>query len=213
MRANQNKSKGLLLAPSNAVLQLIGVANKAAMDGTNLGRRLSDEIEPAALAKNINYSTASRSELEQYRRALKIAEDNATEAPPQYLTILKDEREKVEASAKTFQVDDQTVRGLLKGIDERHARTAAFVSQMMPARAQFYHATGGALDILIEQFGSYKVKPDGQFVFSSQPAANRYNAAANETRAATKHLVEMEEEGKRLAQTQREAWGRWVDGK
>jgi hypothetical protein len=84
---------------------------------------------------------------------------------------------------------------------------------MMSARAQFYHATGAALDILIEQFGSYKVKPDGQFVFSSQPVANRYNAAANEIIAATKHLDEMEEEGKRLAQAQREGWGRFVDGK
>ena len=196
--------------PSNAMLQLLSSAVKTASETDRLVQKLSNEIEPPTLADAIDYAKASRPELERYRSDLKIAEANATTAMPRYLALLKDEREKVEALAKDF--DDETVRELLSGIDKRHASFTAFASKMLLARTQLYRSLGSALDIVIEQFGSYKIQTNGQFVFATQIVADRYTAAANEINAAANHVSELENEGKQLSQAQQESWKRFTSG-
>jgi GYF domain 2 len=205
--------KALEQDPSNVFLQLTAAASKASLETDRLTQKLLDEIEASVLDKDIDFATASRAELEVIHRDLKMAEANATTAMPRYIALLRDEREKVEALAKTLHFDDRKVRELLSGIDERHAISTAFTSKMFLARAQLYRSLGRALDIVIEQFGSFNVQTNGQFVFATQIIGDRYTAAANEINAAAKHVSELENEGQQLSQAQQEEWGRFVSGK
>jgi hypothetical protein len=128
--------------PSNPVLQLLEVAYRAASDTSQVTQKLFDEIEP--LAKDVNYASATRRELEQYRGGLKIAEDNARGLILRFQGLLKDEQEKIEVSAKTLRVDSGTVRALLTGVEKRQAQTTDFNTRMLSARADLYHAWCGS---------------------------------------------------------------------
>jgi hypothetical protein len=199
--------------PSNALLQLTAAVVKEAQETHRLAQKLSDEIKPPSLAKDIDYAKTTRAELEAYLRDLNTAEANATAAIPRYLALLNDERSRVEAFAQSLQVDKDVVRSALSGTDKRHDRTADLTSKMLIVRAELYRTRGNAVAILVEQFGNYKVDANGGFIFSSQRIADRYNAASSEVDARAKRLNELEEEGKRLAQFQQEGWERFVSSK
>jgi len=204
--------------PTNQFLKLTATTYRAALETNRLTRELFDEIEPPALAKDPDLATAKRPDLEKYRHDLRTAETNATEAMTRYVVLLKDERARIVAFANTFDLKDEVKRQLLIGIDNRHARFTAYISQMLSARAQFYRAFGKVLDILIEQSGTYKVQASGQFVFSSPYIADRYTALANEINTASKRVAELEKQelekqGEQLAQFQQEGWIRFVSGK
>ena len=199
--------------PSNAVLQLMATTVKAEQETVQLTNELLAKIEPPLLANDINYATATRADLEGYRRALRTAEANAAAAMTQYVAFLQNERKTVEEFARTLSIDKTVIRGLLTGIDKRHAATTAFTSKQMHARAQLYQSFGKELDILIEQFGNYKVEANGQFVFSNQQLADRYDTAASEATAAAKRIAELDNEGKILVQRQQEEWERLISGK
>jgi hypothetical protein len=119
-----------------------------------------------------NFSVQSPAMGDAERRDLKTAEINATEAVPSYIALLKEEREKIEKSARDLGADDKMVRNLLEGLNKRNARFIDFNSRMMQAHAQFYRLVGETLDILIAQFGRYE-----QYIFSTQAIADSYNAA------------------------------------
>ena len=68
--------------PSNKFLQMIAVATEAANETDAATEKLSNEVEPPAISKNINLGAASRSDLEALRRDLKTAEANATTFMP-----------------------------------------------------------------------------------------------------------------------------------
>src|SRR5450432_4010436 len=57
--------------PSNKFLQLMTMATKATRETRAATERLSNDIEPPALSKDINLGRASRSDLEALRSALK----------------------------------------------------------------------------------------------------------------------------------------------
>src|ERR1700676_3655602 len=57
--------------PSNKFLQLTAMATRAADDTNAAAEKLSKEVEPPAIAKNVNLGAASRSDLEALRRDLK----------------------------------------------------------------------------------------------------------------------------------------------
>jgi GYF domain 2 len=212
-RTPEQIEKALEQNPSNPLLQIIAAANKAAQESVRLGEKLSNEIEPPSLTKDIDFARAGRADLEAYHRDLKAAEANATAAMPRYLALLKDERNRVESFAQTLSVDKGVVRDLLNGVDKRHERSTAFTSKMLMARAELYHALGSYLEILIEQSGKYKVDANGRLVFSSQPIADRYNDVSRQVSAATNRLAELEEERKKLIQFQQEGWESFVSGK
>jgi hypothetical protein len=199
--------------PSNLLLQFTARALKEAQETDRLTQKLSDEIEPPSLAKDIDYAKTTRAELEAYLRDLKTAEANATVAIPHYLALLKDERRRVETFMQSLQIDKGFVRDALNGIDKRHARTADLGSKMLTARADLYRTLGNAVAILVEQFGNYKVDANGRFIFSNQRNADRYNAASSEVDAAAKRLSEVQEELKRFAQFQQEVWERFISNK
>jgi hypothetical protein len=198
--------------PSNKFLQLMATATRAAGDTNAAIEKLSNELEPAAIAKASNLGGASRSDLEALRSDLKTAQANATTFMPRYVAILKAERDKVEKFASSLNAGKDTTRRLLDSIDRRHAEIAAFTSRMLSARADFYRADESYVGFFIASFGSYKVE-NGQLIFPFQRDVDRYNAAANAMAAAAKRVPELEEERKGLIKVQQERWAQFVSGK
>jgi len=213
VRTPDQLEKALAKNPSNSFLQFAAHVLKEAQETDRLTQKLSDEIEPPSLAKNIDYAKTTRAELEAYLRDLKTAEANATAAMPRYLALLKDERRRVETFMQSLQIDKGAVRDALSGIDKRHTRTADLGSKMLTARADLYRSLGNQFAILVEQFGNYKVDANGRIIFSSQQTADRYNAASSEFDTAAKRLSELQEGLKRFAQFQQEGWERFISSK
>jgi hypothetical protein len=198
--------------PSNKILRMMAMATRAA-DDTNVAiEKLSNEVEPPAIARASNLGAASRSDIEALRRDLKVAETNATTLMPRYVAVLKAERDNVEKYAAALHLGKDYSKGLLDNIDKRHAEITAFTSRMVPARADFYRAYQTYLTFLIGEFGSYKVV-NGQFIFPLQRTVDRYNVAAQAMTAAAKPVTELDEERKRLLQLQHERWQQFVNGK
>jgi len=213
VRTPDQLEKALAKNPSNSFLQFAAHVLKEAQETDRLTQKLSDEIEPPSLAKNIDYAKTTRAELEAYLRDLKTAEANATAAIPRYLALLKDERRRVETFMQSLQIDKGAVRDALSGIDKRHTRTADLGSKMLTARADLYRSLGNQFAILVEQFGNYKVDANVRIIFSSQQTADRYNAASSEFDTAAKRLSELQEGLKRFAQFQQEGWERFISSK
>lgn len=198
--------------PSNKFLRLTAMAIKAANDTHSAAEALSKEVEPPAIRGIGNPAAASRAELEALRRDLKTAEANATAFMPRFLALLKAERDTVEKQALSLRAGNETTARLLDTIDKRHAEFAALVSRLLSARAELYRAYGDYVAILVAESGTYKVV-DGQFIFPLQRTVDRYNAAARAMTEATKRVVELEEERKRLLHSQQEGWVQFVSGR
>jgi hypothetical protein len=198
--------------PSNRFLKLMAIASKAALETSAASQKLSQEIEPPALAKDITLAAASRSDLEALRRDLKIAEANATTFMPRYLALLKAERDRLQNDARSLNLDNKVVGRLMEAVDGRHAAIAALVSSMLAARAEYYRAYDKCTAALIAEFGRYRVT-NGQFIFPIQYMADRYNAAANAMTSAAKRVAELEEQRKALAESRLTGWEPFVGGK
>jgi hypothetical protein len=198
--------------PSNRFLQMVAMATKAADETSAAVEKLSNEVAPPGISKEINLGAASRSDLEALRRNLKTAEANAATFMPRYVAVLKTERDTVEKYALSLHVEKDTVSGLLDSLDKRHAEITAFTSRMLLARADFYRAYEKYVAVLVGEFGAYKVV-DGQFIFPFQHTVDRYNVAAQAMTVAAKHVAELEEERKGLLESQQEGWVQFVKGK
>jgi hypothetical protein len=198
--------------PSNKLLQMMAMARKAADETSAAAESLANEVEPPAISKAINLGAASRNDLEALRSDLKTAAANATAFMPRYIALLKTERDNVEKYALSLHVEINAVSRLLSSVDKRHAEITALTSRTMSARADFYRAYGNHVAVLVGEFGAYKVV-DGQFIFPFQPTVNRYNAAAQAMTVAAKRVTELEEERKRLLQSQQQGWEQLVNGK
>jgi hypothetical protein len=198
--------------PSNAILQVTGIAFKAAQEALAAFEKLDEGTKPRALDQPPNYATASRAELEAYRRDLKIAEDNASSIMLRIDLILKEERGKVQNVARSLRLEERLIRDFLEGIDHRHAQGTSFNSRMMSARTELYRALGDQLSILIEQYGAFEGGHGRQIVFSNQSALEGFNIAGRAASAAAKRIAELEIEGKKLQQMRQEAFERFVRG-
>jgi hypothetical protein len=198
--------------PSNRILQLVAMATRAANETSAAAERLSNEVEPPALSRDVNLGTASRSDLEALRRDLKTAETNAATFLPRYIALTKAERDKVEAYALSLHLEKDTARRFLDGVDQRHAKITDVASRILSARADYYRAFESYVAVLAGEFGSYKVV-DGQFIFPLQRTVDRYLVAAHALTVAAKRVAELEEERKTLMQSRQEGWEQLVDGK
>jgi hypothetical protein len=116
--------------PSNRFLKLIATATKAGIETRAAAEKLSQEIEPPALAKDINQATASRNDLEALRRELKTAEANATSFLPRYLALVKAERDGLEAYARSLNLEKDVLSRFMDRIDTRQADIAAVSSSL-----------------------------------------------------------------------------------
>jgi hypothetical protein len=197
--------------PSNKFLQMMAMATKASIETGAAAEKLSNELEPPAISKNINFGKTSRSNLEALRSDLKTAETNATAFMPRYIALTKAERDKVENYALSLHVGKQTLGRFMEAVDKRIAKATDLASKTSLARAEFYRAYEKYVAVLIGEFGAYKMV-NGEFIFPLQPTANRYNAAAAALTAATTRVAEFEEERKQLIQSQQEGWEPFVNG-
>jgi hypothetical protein len=198
--------------PANKILRLMSMATRAADETRTATEKLSGEIEPPSIAKNINFGKASRGDLEALRNDLKTAEGNAIALMPRYAALFKNERDNVENYAHSLHVDKDIVTSLLGGIDRRHAKTIDLISRQLTARADYYRAYEKYVALLAGEFGSYKVV-DEQFIFPLQRTVERYNVAANAMSASAKRLSELEEERRALKQPLQEEWEQFVNAR
>ena len=63
--------------------------------------------------------------------------------------------------------------------------------------------------VLVEQYGNYTVKPNGQFEFRDSSVVVGFNVAANAVKAAAKRVAELDVEGKQLTKSQQRGWERF----
>ena len=197
--------------PSNKFLRMIAMATRAA-DETNAAiEKLSGDIEPPAISSASNLGAASQSDLVALRHDLKTAETNATNFVPNTNAVLKAERDSAEKYAASLQLGKNSRESVLNEIDRRHAEIRALVSRISSARADFYRAYQNYVGVLVGEFGAYKFV-GGQFVFPLQRTADRYTVAAQAMIAAAKPIAELDEEQKRLLQSQRAQWLHFVKG-
>jgi hypothetical protein len=198
--------------PSNRILRLMAMATKAANETHAATEKLSGDIEPPSVSKDVNFGKVSRGDLEALRNDLKTAEANATAFLPRYVALFKAERDKVENYARSLHVEKDVILNLLTGIDKRHAKIIALTAAVLSARADYYRAYEKYVAFLASEFGSYKVV-DGQFIFPLQRTVDRYNVVANTMTGAAKRVAALEEERKALKQPLQEEWAQFVDGK
>jgi hypothetical protein len=198
--------------PANKFLQMMAMAIKAANETSAATEKLTSEIEPPAISKATSLGAMSRSDLEALRSDLKTAEANATAFLPRYVAVLKTERDDVEKYALSLHLGRDTVRRLLDDIDKRHADITALTSRILPARADYYHAYGDYVAVLVKEFGRYKVV-NGEFIFPFQHVVDRYNVAAEAMSAAAKRVNDLEAERRSLQKAQQDGLVQLVNGR
>jgi len=203
--------KALRQHPQNKFLRVIAMATGAADEASAAIEKLSVEVEPSSIAKAGNLFAASRNDLEALRRDLKMAEANATTFLPRIVAVLKAERDNVEKFAASLHLGKDASHRLLDNIDKRHAEIAALTSRMLSARADFYRAYQNYVALLVGEFGAYKVV-GGQFIFPLQRTVDRYNVVAQAMTAAAKSVAELDDERKRLLQSQQARWLEYIRG-
>lgn len=209
--SNASIDAALARSPSNRFLKLIAMPTTAALETSAAGEKLSGEIEPPVLSKNITLAAASRGDLEALRRDLKTAENNATTLMPRYTALLKAERDRLESYARSLNLEKNAVGRFMEEVDRRHAEIEAVIAKMLAARADYYRAYDKCVAALLGEFGIYKVT-NGQFIFPIQYMADRYNVAANAMTSAATRAAELEENRKALAQPRLKEWEPFVGG-
>jgi len=203
--------EALKKTPSNKFLRVVAMATKAADDTDAALEKLSDDIEPAAIAKAGPPGTASRNDLEALRRDLKTAETNAVALIPRTSAVLKAERDSVENYAASLKMGKDARNRVLDQLDKRDVEITALAQRMSSVRADFYRAYQNYIGLLIGEFGAYKFT-DGQFIFPLQRTADRYNVAAKAMTSATRPVADLDQERRTLLQSQRARWLQFVRG-
>lgn len=206
----QQLDQALKQFPSKGILKLVALANREWMDIDAATQRRLNEAEPRALSKPIDLTAASRGDLDALRRDLKIAEINAANFEPGYSALIKAARDKAENDARSLKVTNKTMARFMAMIDEQHAEMTAIVAKLMVARVDYYRAYDKCAELLLKEFGVYKIE-NGQFVFPFQYSANNYNRAVAAMTSATKRIAELEEERTAVRQPRFEKWKSLAD--
>jgi hypothetical protein len=191
--------------PTNTVLKLMRKEIQITRDTKGAIDRLSAQIEPARLSKEPNFSSATRDELDAFRRDLKTAQDNAAAFLPRYAAALKTENDQIESAIASFHAPKEIADQLLQGVKQRHARTLNAISLVLSARADYYRAYDKYIAFLSSELGSFKVVA-GQFIFPLQRTVERYNVAAQAMTSAGKRVTELEADTKKQEQPLPDEW-------
>jgi hypothetical protein len=191
--------------PSNNILKLMAKATKAADETRRAIDRLSAEIEPAGLSKEVNFGSASRDDLEAFRRDLKTAEANAVAFLPRYAAIFQAEHDQIEGAARSLHVPKEIAGRILDGLAQRHAKALNAISVLLSARADYYRAYEKYMALLSSEFGSFKVV-GGQFIFPIHRTVERYNAVAQAMTSAARRVTDLETDMKKQNQALPEEW-------
>lgn len=196
--------------PSNKILKMVALASRDAAETDAANRKLLSEAEPGRLAKPIDLSASSRSDLDALRRDLKLAESNAAGLKPRFAALIKARRDRIESDARALNVDGRTMARFMAAIDEQHAEMTGLTAKVLAARTDQYGAYEKCAALLVRESGFYKVT-NGQFVFRLQSTADGYNGAAAALAAAAKRMAELEDERTGLKQSQLKRWKDFVD--
>ena len=196
--------------PSNSILKLVALANKESIEINTATQRRLNDAEPSGLSKPIDLSLSSRSDLDALRRDLKIAESNATTFEPGYIGLIKAERDKIENNARSLKVGNNTIAKFMAMLDEQDSEMMAHTSKVLAARVELYGAYEKCAELLVREFGIYKVE-NGQFLFPFQYSADSYNRATAAMAAATKRIAELEKERATVRQSQLNRWKAFTD--
>jgi hypothetical protein len=180
-------------------------SNKIADDTRGAIDRLSAQIEPASLSKEINFSSASRNDLDAFRGDLKTAEANAAGFLPRYAAIFKAEHDQIESAALSLHVPKDIGRRVLDGLTQRQTKTLNAISVTLSARADYYRAYEKYLALLSSEFGSFKVV-NGQIIFPLPRTVERYNAVAAAMVSAARRVNDLETDMKKQNQPLPEEW-------
>jgi hypothetical protein len=191
--------------PSNNILQLLAKTLKITNDTKAAIDQLSAGIEPARLSKEPNFGSATRDDLDAFRRDLKTAEANARAFLPRYAAIFKAERAQIEAAATSLRVPKDIASQVLDGATQRHTKTLDAISRTLSARADYYNAYDKYIAFLSSELGSFKVVA-GQFIFPLQRTVERYNAAAQAMTSAGRRVAEQEADMKKQEKPLPEEW-------
>jgi uncharacterized protein YdbL (DUF1318 family) len=197
--------------PANRILKLVALANEKSAEIDAATRKMLNEVEPAALSKPVDLTTASRSDLDALRRDLKTAESNVAALASRTDALIRAKRDELQNSARSLGVESSTIARYMAAVDEQHAEVAALAAKIQAARAEYYAAYEKCAALLVREFGTYKVI-NGQFIFRLQPTADSYNAASGAMAAATKRAAELDEERGTLRRSQLNRWKKFVDG-
>lgn len=195
--------------PSNRILKLVALAREDSEALDAAMRKLLNEAEPAALARPVDLTTASRSDLDALRRDLKTAEGNVAALTSRIGALIKARRGELESRARALGVEGDTVKRFMAAVEEQHADIAALATGTLAARQEHYLAYEKCAALLVREFGSYKVT-NGQFIFRLQPTADGYNAASVAMAAAAKRTAELEQERGALRATRLKRWKKFV---
>ena len=191
--------------PDNQLLKAMAVAFEAAKDVESATIALDAAIEPKSVAAP-NLATANRQELQQFASVLESAETNAIAAKPKYQAILQHEREQVQASLPSLHLSSSVAESMMKGVEKRQQKETDYTMKMVDVRVSLYHAARVQFEILIEQFGSYRVAPNGQVVFVNQAALDQFNRAATDLAAANAQVQALDAQRKQLVADQQQNW-------
>jgi hypothetical protein len=207
----QQLDQALKQHPANRILKLVGLANDEAAAVDAAARKLLDDAAPVTLAKPLDLTAASRSDLDALRRDLKTAESNTATVKSRTDALIKAKRDELEKSARSLGIESNTVARFMAAIDEQHAEIAAFAAKAQAARSEYYGAYERCAAVLVRESGSYKVT-NGQIIFRLQPTADSYNAASGAMAAAQKQMADLEDEKTALRQSQLNRWKKFVGG-
>ena len=116
--------------PSSKFLQMAAMATRAADETTAAAEKLSNEVGPPSVSKDVNFAAASRADLEALRRDLKTAQANAEAFMPRFSRAAEDRARQCEEIRALAPVNDETIAGLLENIDKRHADMTAVTSKI-----------------------------------------------------------------------------------
>jgi hypothetical protein len=165
--------KALRQNPSNIYLRVMAKAAEASQETDRRIKRLLEELASSSLSSDINFSTATRAELEALLRDVKQAEQNASTALSRYDVILKAERGDVQEFARSVIGDGEFTRSILAKIDSRRPKSRAVVSRIITANRDMYGALREIISIMIDQYGSMTVGKNGKFLFANQTLIDR----------------------------------------
>jgi hypothetical protein len=207
----QQLDQALKQRPANRILKLVALANDEATAVDAAARKLLDDAAPATLAKPLDLTAASRSDLDALRRDLKTAAGNATTVKARTDALIRAKRDELEKSARSLGIESNTVARFMAAIDEQHVDIAALAAKAQAARSEYYGAYEKCAAVLVKEFGSYKVM-SGQIIFRLQPTADSYNAASGAMAAAQKQMADLEDEKTALRQSQLNRWKKFVGG-
>jgi hypothetical protein len=188
---------------SNKFLQFAALALSAAEEASASAKTVYDELEPPLLAKDINPTTATRTELQAYLAALRTAQANATQIVPRVRAIEAQKHEKVKALAKTTGVSDDVQSNFLVGLDEAAAKNLERLERQSASYANLYRALAANCTLLIEQYGRYQVLPDKRIQFADSTATGAYSVNSHAAEAAAKEAQRLFEEAQQMQRMQR----------